>query len=93
MKRLFTISAVAAMVAVSCTNLDEEIYSQIPKDTFLSDDANVALYTSRPYTSLQSWGSEQSMLTLIFQLSNEAAIPRAFNGSWAEARYSELQRH
>ena len=93
MKRLFTISAVAAMVAVSCTNLDEEIYSQIPKDTFLSDDANVALYTSRPYTSLRSWGSEQSMLTLIFQLSNETAIPRAFNGSWAEARYSELQRH
>ena len=46
MKRLFTISAVAAMVAVSCTNLEEEIYSQIPKDTFLSDDANVALYTS-----------------------------------------------
>lgn len=93
MKRLFTISAVAAMVAVSCTNLEEEIYSQIPKDTFLSDDANVALYTSRPYTALQSWGSEQSMLTLIFQLSNEAAIPRAYNGSWAESRYSELQRH
>ena len=93
MKRLFTISAVAAMVAVSCTNLDEEIYSRIPKDTFLSDDANVALYTSRPYTALQSWGSEQSMLTLIFQLSNEAAIPRAYNGSWAESRYSELQRH
>ena len=93
MKRHFTMSAVAAMVAVSCTNLEEEIYSQIPKDTFLSDDANVALYTSRPYTALQSWGSEQSMLTLIFQLSNEAAIPRAYNGSWAESRYSELQRH
>lgn len=93
MKRLVTISAVAALVAASCTNLDEEIYSQIPKDTFLSDDANVALYTSRPYTALQSWGSEQSMMTLILQLSNEAAIPRAYNGSWAESRYGELQRH
>lgn len=93
MKRFVTISAVAALFAASCTNLDEEIYSQIPKDTFLSDDANVALYTSRPYTSLQSWGSEQSMMTLILQLSNEAAIPRAYNGSWAESRYGELQRH
>lgn len=93
MKRIFTISAAAALVAASCTNLDEEIYSQIPKDTFLSDDANVALYTSRPYTALQSWGSEQGMLTMILQLSDEAAIPRAYNGSWAEARYGELQRH
>lgn len=93
MKRIFTISAAAALVAASCTNLDEEIYSQIPKDTFLSDDANVALYTSRPYTALQSWGSEQGMLTMILQLSDEAAIPRAYNGSWAESRYGELQRH
>lgn len=94
MKRIFKISAAAALfAAVSCTNLDEEIYSRIPKDTFLSDDANVALYTARPYTELQNWGSEQSMMTLILQLSNEAAIPRAYNGSWAEARYGELQRH
>ncbi len=83
----------AATAAFSCTNLDEHIYSQIPKDTFLNEDANVALYTARPYTALQSWGSEQSMLTLIYQLSNEAAIPKAYNGSWGEARYGELQSH
>ncbi len=77
----------------SCTNLDEHIYSQIPKDVFLSDDANIPLYTSRPYTSLQTWGSEQSMLTLIMQLSNEVAIPKAYNGSWGEARYGEIQSH
>lgn len=82
-----------AFSAAACTNLDEEIFSQIPKDEFLKEDSNVALYTARPYTALQSWGSEQSMLTMIMQLSNEVAIPKAYNGSWAEARYGELQTH
>ena len=86
------IAALAAFAA-ACTNLDEEIYSQIPKEEFLKEDANVALYTARPYTALQSWGSEQSMLTMIMQLTNEVAIPKAYNGSWGESRYMELQKH
>jgi len=93
MKKTFAIIFGALMLSASCTNLDEVIYSQIPKDVFLSDDANVALYTSRPYTMLQAWGNEQSMLTLIMQLSNEVAIPKAHNGSWAEPRYKEIQTH
>ncbi len=90
-KILLAFCAVSSISA--CTNLDEQIYSRIPKDVFLNDDANIALYTARPYTALQSWGSEQSMLTLIYQLSNEAAIPKSYNGSWGESRYGELQRH
>ena len=86
------IAALAAF-AVACTNLDEEIYSQIPKEEFLKEDSNVALYTARPYTALQSWGSEQSMLTMIMQLTDEVAIPKAYNGSWGEPRYTELQKH
>ena len=94
MKKLYiALFAAAALFAGSCTNLDEVIYSQIPKDTFLSDPANLALYTSRPYTALQSWGAEQSMLTLIIQLTNETAIPLSWNGSWGEPRYGELQTH
>ena len=86
------IAALAAF-AVACTNLDEEIYSQIPKEEFLKEDSNVALYTARPYTALQSWGSEQSMLTMIMQLTDEVAIPKAYNGSCGEPRYTELQKH
>ena len=86
------IAALAAFAA-ACTNLDEEIYSQIPKEEFLKEDSNVALYTARPYTALQSWGSEQSMLTMIMQLTDEVAIPKAYNGSWGEPRYTELQKH
>ena len=76
----------ASLFAAACTNLDEVIYSQVPKDVFLSDPANLALYTSRPYTALQSWGAEQSMLTLIIQLTNETAIPTSWHGSWGGPR-------
>ncbi|MBQ0077154.1 MAG: RagB/SusD family nutrient uptake outer membrane protein [Bacteroidales bacterium] len=93
MKKSIAIIFAAAALAASCTNLDEEIFSQVPKDVFLSDDNLLALYTSRPYTALQSWGAEQSMLTLIMQVSNEVAIPVSYNGSWGEPRYGELQRH
>lgn len=93
MKKLISIISGAALLAVSCTNLDETIYSQVPKDEFLSDANNIALYTSRPYTALQKWGAEQSMFTLLIQVTNETAIPTAYNGSWGEPRYGELQRH
>lgn len=83
----------ALVLAASCTNLDEEIYSQMPTKDFLSDDQNLVLYTTRPYTVLQKWGAEQSMWTLIMQLSNEVAVPKSNSGAWGETRYGELQTH
>lgn len=91
-KILFAILGVV-LACVACTNLDEEIYSQMSKEEFLSDDQNLVLYTTRPYTALQKWGSEQSMWTLIMQLSNEVAVPKSNSGAWGETRYGELQKH
>ena len=48
MKRNVIMIAALAAFAAACTNLDEEIYSQIPKEEFLKEDSNVALYTARP---------------------------------------------
>lgn len=93
MKKFLAIFIGAMAMAASCTNLDEVIYSQVPKDQFLSEPELLALYTARPYTKLQNWGAEQSMLTLIMQVSNEVAIPKDYSGSWGEPRYGELQSH
>jgi len=93
MKKIFFAIVGLALAAASCTNLDEEIYSQMSKEDFLSDDENLVLYTTRPYTALQKWGAEQSMWTLIMQLSNEVAVPKSNSGAWGETRYGELQRH
>ena len=93
MKKIFYLISAAAVIFAACTNLDEQIYSKMQKDEFLSDDANLARYTSRPYTLLQKWGVEQSMWTLILQLSDEVAVPKSYDGSWGEPRYGELQTH
>ena len=68
--------AAAVLSASACTNLDEEIYSQIPKDDFFTSEEQLVVYTARAYTKLQAWGSEQSLWTLNIQLSDEVAAPR-----------------
>lgn len=92
MKKLFTI-AVATLAMAACTNLDEHIYSQISKEEFMKHDEVIAQYTSRPYTKLQNWGEEQSYWTLVLQIGNEMAVPKSYDKSWGEPRYTELQTH
>ena len=85
--------AAAVLSASACTNLDEEIYSQIPKDDFFTSEEQLVVYTARAYTKLQAWGSEQSLWTLNIQLSDEVAAPRNSVNDWVDPRYEELQTH
>lgn len=92
MKKIVTI-AFAALAMAACTNLDEQLYSQISKEEFMKHDEVIAQYTSRPYTKLQNWGEEQSYWTLVLQIGNEMAVPKSYDKSWGEPRYTELQTH
>lgn len=92
MKKIVTI-AFAVLTLSACTNLDEQLYSQISKDEFMKHDEVIAQYTSRPYTKLQNWGEEQSYWTLVLQIGNEMAVPKSWDKSWGEERYVELQTH
>lgn len=81
-------------MAVSCTNLDEEVYSYISNDNFFTSEEQVAIYAGRAYTSLQNWGSEQSWLTMDMLLGDEACAPINPEGAWNDnGRYKELQEH
>ncbi|MBR5142054.1 MAG: RagB/SusD family nutrient uptake outer membrane protein [Bacteroidales bacterium] len=81
-------------MAVSCTNLDEEVYSYISQDNFFTSEEQVAIYAGRAYTSLQNWGSEQSWLTMDMLLGDEACAPINPEGAWNDnGRYKELQEH
>ena len=93
MKKYIYMLGIAACMSAACTNLDETIYSQLPKEEFFKSEAQLTTYSARPYTLLQNWGTEQSMWTLIMQLSNEVAVPKSYNGSWSEPRYREIQTH
>ena len=91
---LYILSALAFGMAVSCTNLDEEVYSYISQDNFFTSEEQVAIYAGRAYTSLQNWGSEQSWLTMDMLLGDEACAPINPEGAWNDnGRYKELQEH
>lgn len=91
-KSIYLIGLFAAMLC-SCTNLDEEIYSNIPKDQFFTSEEALAKYSARAYSSLQAWATEQSLWTLNLQLTNEIVAPLNPDGAWADERYGELQFH
>lgn len=76
-----------------CTNLDEKVYSDIQKKDFFTSEEFLRIYASRAYTSLQGYCTEQSLWTLNLQTGDEIAAPKNQDGSWAEPRYAELQRH
>lgn len=90
----YIIAALGFGMAVSCTNLDEDIYSYIATDNFFTSEESVAVYAGRAYTSLQNWGSEQSWLTMDMLLGDEACAPINPEGAWDDqGRYKELQEH
>ena len=90
----YFMAALAMSTAVSCTNLDEEVYSYISQDNFFTSEEQVAIYAGRAYTSLQNWGSEQSWLTMDMLLGDEACAPINPEGAWEDGgRYQELQEH
>ncbi len=95
MKKIYKyfILAAAAIASAACTNLDEEIYSEIPKDKFFTSESQLIIYTARAYQTVQNWGTEQSLYTLNLQLADEVCVPGNSVGEWTQARYKELQSH
>lgn len=69
-----------------CTNLDEEVYSVVSKDAFFASETLLSIYSARAYTTLQAWGSEQSMWTMNLQLGNEVTVPMNSVGEWKQDR-------
>ncbi|MDP4278133.1 MAG: RagB/SusD family nutrient uptake outer membrane protein, partial [Bacteroidota bacterium] len=91
--KFYTISLFAAALLMGCTNLDEEVYSEIPVDHFFKTEKQLVANAARAYTKLQNYCTEQSLWTLNLQVSDECTVPVNANGSWAEQRYRELQYH
>lgn len=89
----FTVFA-AVLAAAGCTNLDEKVYSDIPRDDFFKDPQLLELYSGRAYMTLQNYCTEQSLWTLNLQSADECAVPMNSQGEWGNnVRYAELQEH
>ena len=93
MKKLLSlILGIAALTA--CTNLEENIYSNISRDDFFTSEEQFVKYAARAYSSLQVWGTEKSLWTFNIQITNEVCVPLNPNGKWwDDGRYYDVHVH
>lgn len=88
-----SLALAGTLLAGACTNLDEEVFSDIPMDDFFQNEKNVVANAGRAYTKLQGYNGEQNIWTLLLQTSDECTVP-AYQGSWySGGRYQELQEN
>ena len=78
----------------SCTNLDEEVFSDIPLDKFFRSEQDVLMNAGRAYTKLQRYPEEFSLWTLNELASDEMVAPGRDDGFvWDNGRWDEIHTH
>ncbi|HQH40349.1 MAG TPA: RagB/SusD family nutrient uptake outer membrane protein, partial [Bacteroidales bacterium] len=82
MKTILPLFFTACLLAGStaCTDLQEEIYSDIPIDKFFRTEEDVLMNAGRAYTKLQRFTEEFSLWTLIEISSDEMVAPARDDG-------------
>lgn len=83
MKKISLIAGVIAiLLSVSCTNLDETLYSQLDNDNFLKNDEEIASAMGAVYSGLRTFQNNNHLWT-IYCTTDEVAIPGRTGGDWA----------
>jgi starch-binding outer membrane protein, SusD/RagB family len=98
MKKLtYSIQAIALTIMlsmVSCTSLDEEVYSDIPLDKVFRTERDVLMNAGRAYSNLQRYPEEFSLWTLNELASDEMVAPGRDDGFvWDNGRWNEIHTH
>ncbi len=85
---------IVALSFMACTNLDEEVYSDIPLDKFFRAEKDVLMNAGRAYTKLQPYPEEFSLWTLNEMASDEMVAPGRDDGFvWDNGRWNEIHSH
>lgn len=98
MKKLIYITQAICLTIVlslmSCTKLDEEVFSDIPLDKFFRSEKDVLMNAGRAYTKLQKYPEEFSLWSLNEMSSDEMVAPARDDGFvWDNGRWDEMQTH
>jgi hypothetical protein len=76
----------------SCTNLDEEVYSDLTGDTFFDTEENLLRAFGTSYTILYQYGAQYSMPSL--DVSTDLFAVPTRGGDWLDGgRWQRLHRH
>jgi starch-binding outer membrane protein, SusD/RagB family len=94
-KSIFSAFGLTLMLVLgSCTNLDEEVYSDIPINKFFTNEKDVLMNAGRAYTKLQRYPEEFSLWTLDELASDEMVAPGRDDGFvWDNGRWNEIHTH
>lgn len=93
-KALIVVALSVLISLFSCTDLSEEVYSDIPFDSFFSTEKEVLMNAGRAYTKLQRFPEEFSLWSLIEMTSDEMVAPARDDGFvWDNGRWDELHTH
>ncbi len=93
-KKISFIFLVTLISFLSCTDLKEQIFSEIPLDEFFRTEKDVLMNAGRAYTKLQSYPEEFSLWTLTEMASDEMVAPGRDDGFvWDGGRWDELHAH
>jgi len=85
---------ISAVISVSCVDLTETVYSDIPLDKFFTSEEALLRNAGRAYTKLQPYPEEQQLWSLVTVSSDECVIPAREDGEWWEnGRWDELKKH
>lgn len=91
---LKVMGVILALSLTTCTNLDEEVFSDIPLDKFFRTEKDVLMNAGRAYTKLQPYPEEFSLWTLNEMASDEMVAPGRDDGFvWDNGRWNEMHTH
>lgn len=93
-KIIILISGILMIGSLSCTDLTEEVYSDIPLDKFFKTEKDVLMNAGRAYTKLQGYPEEFSLWTLTEMASDEMVAPGRDDGwVWDNGRWDQIHKH
>jgi hypothetical protein len=93
-KIIILISGILMIGSLSCTDLTEEVYSDIPLDKFFQTEKDVLMNAGRAYTKLQGYPEEFSLWTLTEMASDEMVAPGRDDGwVWDNGRWDQIHKH
>ena len=73
-----TLVALMGLLTVGCTNLDEEVYSQLPMDAYGSTEAEITSLIAPIYTRNRDFNAIHG----INNVSDQAVTPTRRGGDW-----------
>lgn len=80
--KLLVIILSCSIIPLACTNLDEELYSQLNNNNFLQNEEEILSALGAAYSGLRTFQRNDHLWT-VYCTADEVAIPGRTGGDWA----------